>query len=300
MMKIAKRLMCFFFIFILFLTPSLTTKAETIDEGLLTSFIADSVKDGYLNSHILIEQKRNNKFELNGVISENIQGMDLGFYLIPEIKGVLDNVGFETFVETKNNRSILTFKETSDDLGNLLNRISLLPFINIDFVTDGEDNYIISGNFNTNILSDIREENKFVDDIFNTNNYTFRFKPYSEESISNISTTIVDGDDYLVWAAINNESSEILLSTYSTKGIPIYIILILVIIIITTLTVIFFNKKKKKNNYSNNSYDDNYNYYNEYNNNQYSNQYSNDQYNNGYYNNDYDQYYNQQDSNPYE
>lgn len=267
-MKIIKKTIINFLLIITFCNIgiiSLDKKVFAADEKLET-FIATSLDKGYLNSTIEIVQISNNKYKVDLIIKENILGMNYGFYITPAIVESLSAVGFECETIIDNQYAYNTFSTTTKNLGELLNRLSILPFIDFNYyISEDTKEQILKGNFQEDFYQDEREINQLIDDLFESNMFVLRFKPLSDKYFYS-DAPLKNDDGYYIWLYSKN-NKQIEFSTI-VKPIPIYInILSYILISLFIILILFFIRfiyKKYKNsktfsNFTNNDYH-NYNY----------------------------------------
>lgn len=278
-MKIIKNKLIFAFLFILFFittTVSFNNKVYASDDEKLNTFIATSIDKGYLNSTLEIIQTSNHKYDINFLVKENILGINYGFYLTPSVVESLTSVGFEceTFVDQQYAYSVFT--TTTKNLGEVAARISVLPYIDLDYYIDKDTKeQIITGKFQEDFFKEERKSNEMLDTLFGSNLIAFKFKPLSDDLFSS-NAPLKDKDGFYLWVYSqennSNDFSGLIKPTPVIVNILAYTAILLVVGILVFLVIKLINKKNGKNKKDYNNYD---NYDNGYNNN-----YNYDNYNN--------------------
>lgn len=248
-----------------------SNKVYAAEDAKLNTFIATSIDKGYLNSTLEISQVSNHKYKVDFLVKENILGINYGFYLTPTIIESLTNVGFEceTFVDEQYAYSV--FSITTKNLGEVANKISILPYIDLEYYIDEDSKeQILKGTFQEDFFKEERKSNKMLNTLFESNLITFKFKPISESLLTS-NAPLKDKDNFYLWIYSKNHT----VSEFSCliKPVPVYIyafiyICFFLIILLIAYSIYYFTKKKKNNNrfdnedYLNSDYTDynNYNY----------------------------------------
>lgn len=236
----------------------------------LNTFIATSIDKGYLNSTLEVTQVSNHKYKVDFLVKENILGINYGFYLTPTIIESLTNVGFEceTFVDEQYAYSI--FSITTKNLGEVANRISILPYIDLEYYIDEDSKeQILKGTFQEDFFKEERKSNKMLDTLFESNLIAFKFKPISDSLLMS-NAPLKDKENFYLWvyskANISSEFSCLIKPVPAYIYAFIYICLFLVISLITYILFYFIRKRKDNNKFDNQDYsNDDYTDYNNYN-----------------------------------
>ena len=126
--------------------------------------------DGYIS--VIIEITENKKsYELDFSIKENLSGIDLGFYAVPNIINFfkIENIDYNSYFQ--NNYIYVLGKKEYKTLEELAQSLSTLSFIKM--IADKNSFF---AEINTTIWDEERK-NSFIDDIYKTNKFVFSYKP---------------------------------------------------------------------------------------------------------------------------
>lgn len=129
-------------------------------------------ESGYITCAIDITEKQNDKFKLDIIFKENINGISLGFYVSPYILQFMEvaNMEYDSGFEGSYLYTIGSGEYNSlEELSTILSR---LPFVDIE--GDGNEFY---ADIDLTIWDEERKEDNFVDDIYKTNTFIFSYKP---------------------------------------------------------------------------------------------------------------------------
>lgn len=241
----------------------------------LDTFIATSIDRGYLNSAIEITQVSKHKYDVVFLVKENILGINYGFYLTPSIVESLTKMGFECETVIDEQYAYNMFKIRTNNLSDILTRLSVLPYIDFEYYIDEESKeQILKGNFQDDFFKEERASNEMLNTLFESNMTTLRFKPMSEQLFMS-NAPLKDDYGFYVWVyskdTPNTDFSAIIRPMPVYVYVIVYMILLLVICLLVFLVVFIIKKYRGNKSFNghaqNNGYDDyNYNGYNDYNN----------------------------------
>jgi len=211
-------------------------------------------EDGYITCAIDITEKQNHVFKLDMVFKENINGIDLGFYVSPYILQFMEtaNMKYDSGFEGSYLYTIGSGK--FDSLKDLSFALSRLPFI----VIEGDKSEFFA-KVDLTVWDDIRKKDNFVDDIYKTNYFLFSYKPLKHMDTN---ASCFENGMY-VWKLNDREIANI----YATEehGYTGLIIIIIGIVIFAVGIYLIlkkpFNKKMKRKK---NKQDEGYGYQDDY------------------------------------
>jgi len=209
-------------------------------------------ESGYITCAIDITEKQNNKFKLDMVFKENINGIDLGFYVSPYILQFMEvgNMEYDSGFEGSYLYTIGSGEYNSlEELSLILSR---LPFIDIE--GNGNEFY---ADIDLTIWDEERKEDNFVDDIYKTNTFIFSYKPLKKMDTNALNFK----NGTYIWKLKDGEITGIYAIKNSSHA-GLIVAIIGIIIFAGGIFIILrnpFNKRKKIR--KNKRYDyDNYNY----------------------------------------
>lgn len=264
------------FIF-LFVTLILSTTSVFAADKDFENFVKSSFENGYIHSTIKVTQISNEEYAVTYSYRENLLGMEHGFYLFPSVVDTLKNVGLEVQTFAEGNYAYITYSEIVDNLPALFDRFSILPYITLSsYISEDTKENIIVGEFPKNFFEEEMKDNELIKDIFNTNYFSFEYKPIDQKSFTS-NAPVKTEDGYYVWFKDGEVNPEINLISAPLNNTLILVFKIVVggvaIVLIggiIFLIVKFIKKKIERKRYLNPNYDnngyDNYNDYSGYNN----------------------------------
>lgn len=235
----------------------------------LENFVKNTAENGYINATISIEERPNEKFNVDFLYKENISEMDIGFYTASGVTDTLVELGIPYDVSIDGDYLTISAAYSTSNIQDELKRLSVFPFIKVDgYVNEDNLEFLFTGNFNDTLFKEQRESNTFVNDIISTNCYSFRFKPSVDRSFVS-STESKDSEGYYIWK-YNATTKDTIVGVakpfpqkYVIIGSIFWIIVGLLLCAIIIFVAIKIIKKIKNKKYANNNYynDNNYNNY---------------------------------------
>lgn len=236
------------------------------------TFISDIITNGYINSTISITQKSNSLYHIDFLFKENTMAIDYGFYLYPSVVKTLNAKGYKTEVKTDNEYAYVSFSTNTRNLKETLTELSSLPYVNLIVAEDNSTkDKIIKIEFNKDFYKEEKEKDQLVADIFSTNTFVVKYKPYSDIYIDS-PITYKDEQGYYLYSYTDSSASNSVL--FEINKIPAYSLIVkklnalanlLLPVTSIALVIVIIIKIKLKNkygsSYSGYSNDDENNYY---------------------------------------
>lgn len=224
----------------------------------LKNFVESCYEDGYMNSTLRVTQITNTKYKINFFYKENIEGMDLGFYVFPSVCETLKNIDIDYDTYAKGNYAYVISEFYTNNLHYDLQRLSVLPFITVNaYINEDTKENVIKGNFDTSFYREEREENELINDIFSTNYFSFEYLPIDTKNF-NSNAPMISNDDYFVWFSsgeYNYEIDGISVPVNDALLIVAKIVIIVICFVVLFLLIFIIIKliKKKKNDKNDNN-----------------------------------------------
>lgn len=139
----------------------------------LTAFYTSVIQnDGYLSGNIDLIENQNGTITAEIFFKENILGVELGFYVTPNIIKALGMTGINCETRLEGEYIYLTAKKHFNNLEDATLALSGFPFIQF---LSYKNNFYFKADMT--IWNDIREKDQFVDDIYKTNYFVISYKP---------------------------------------------------------------------------------------------------------------------------
>ncbi len=260
MKYIKKVIILFVIISVIFNIETVFANEKDIKKDIAQFYYSVMNESGYITCAIDITEKQNNTFKLDIVFKENINGINLGFYISPYILQFMELTDMKYDSAFEGSYLYTIGSGEYDSLEQLSSILSRLPFITME--GDGREFY---AEFDLTVWDDIRKKDNFIDDIYKTNYFIFSYKPLKHMDTN--ATRFKEGT--YIWQLEDGKLTGIYaLNNKSYAGLIVAIIGI--IVFVSGIYIILknpFNKRKKvrKNkryNYDNYGYqDDDYYYY---------------------------------------
>lgn len=274
-MTLFKRIITALILVFSIINISFTKPTLAADNTKFENFYKEIMQKGYLKSTISITQINNSKYQIDFLFKENIIAMDYGFHLYPTVVDSLKSIDFPTSVQVDKEYAYITSSITTKDLDETLKKISTLPYVNLKTAKDtNSGERILEISFNTDFYKTEKEKNPLIKDVFSTNTFIVKYKPYAPKYLTT-SGGLYDTQGYTIYAYTDGSRN----NTFNAQihKIPTYIIFcdtlssiltILIPILVVLLIISFILNKRngrtcpsRRNKYSDEyeEYDEEYN-----------------------------------------
>lgn len=209
-------------------------------------------EDGYITCAIDVTEQENGTFKLDVVFKENIHGINLGFYVSPNIIQFMEDNKINYDSGFVGSYLYTIGSKTFDSLDQLSLTVSQLPF----FKMVGEERSFY-GEYNLEIWDEIREQDNFVDDIYKTNKFLFSYRPLKKME--------TNADQFengvYAWKFEDGEIGAVYATQKKSAGLWIAVIVGVLIFGVIVYIILFGNPLANFGRRKKDDYDDYYGYY---------------------------------------